>query len=117
MSHYPNVTKEDMINLAELAEQQKNQKAIKYKNRFLKHTHNKKLAENFEPVTEITYESEWYTKKLEKVFKKPDCEIGNKQKLVSVQVDTDYSEAENDNVWHLPIISLPSEVMRETLCG
>ena len=36
MSIHPNVTKEDMINLAKLAEQQINQKASQIKNRSLK---------------------------------------------------------------------------------
>ena len=38
MSFYPNVTEQDMINLSKLAEQEKNQRAIKIKNNFLKET-------------------------------------------------------------------------------
>ena len=40
-----------MINLAKLAEQQKNQRAVKYKNTLLKKTLDKSLADTFAPVT------------------------------------------------------------------
>ena len=40
-----------MIILRKLAEQQKNQRADKLKNRFLKQTHNVKIAESLSPVT------------------------------------------------------------------
>ena len=36
MSIYSNVTEQDLINLRKLAEQQKEQRALKLKNRFLK---------------------------------------------------------------------------------
>ena len=49
MRMYPNVTQQDLTNLGKLAEQQKNQRAIKIKNRILK-THDKKL-ENLSPIT------------------------------------------------------------------
>ena len=39
MSIYPNVTEEDMINLDKLAEQQKNQRAEKIKNKILQQSH------------------------------------------------------------------------------
>ena len=39
MSFYPNVTKEDMNDIVELSEQQKNQRADKIENRILKQTH------------------------------------------------------------------------------
>ena len=51
MSIYPNVTKEDLINLSKLAEQQKNQRTLKIENRILKQTHDIKLAESLSPVT------------------------------------------------------------------
>ena len=40
-----------MINLRRLAEQQKNQRAPKIKNRILKQTNDVKLAESFNPIT------------------------------------------------------------------
>ena len=39
MSIFSNVTKEDLTILRKLAEQQKNQRALKTKNRILKQTH------------------------------------------------------------------------------
>ena len=47
MSVYPNVTHQDLINLAKLAKQKKNQRAIKIKNRISKQTRGIKLTENF----------------------------------------------------------------------
>ena len=51
MSIYSNVTEKDMDNLRKLAEQQKEQRALKIKNRILKQTHNIKLAESLSPIT------------------------------------------------------------------
>ena len=51
MSIYSNVTEQGLINLRKLAEQQKNQRAIKIKNRILEKTHDKKLAESLSPLT------------------------------------------------------------------
>ena len=46
MKIYPNVFEEKLINLRKLAEEQKNQRALKIKNRILKQTHDIKLAES-----------------------------------------------------------------------
>ena len=51
MSIYSNVTQDDLTNLRNLAEQQKNQRALKIKNRILKQTHDKNLAESLSPIT------------------------------------------------------------------
>ena len=51
MSIYSNVSEQDLINLRNLAEQQKNQRAEKIKNRSLKKTHHIKLAELLPPIT------------------------------------------------------------------
>ena len=51
MSIYSNVTEQDLINLPKLAEQQKNQRALKIKNKILKQTLDKKLAESLSPIT------------------------------------------------------------------
>ena len=51
MSIYPNVTKEDLIILRKLAEQQKNQRALNTKIRILNQTHDIKLAEDLSPIT------------------------------------------------------------------
>ena len=42
MSIYPNAAQEDLFNLRKLAEQQKNQRALKIKSRNLKQTHDVK---------------------------------------------------------------------------
>ena len=51
MSIYSNVTEQDLINLRKLAQQQKEQRALKIKNRILKETHDVKLAESLSPIT------------------------------------------------------------------
>ena len=51
MSISSNVTEQDLINLRKLAQQQKEQRAEKIKNRILKQTHDKKLAESLSPIT------------------------------------------------------------------
>ena len=52
MSIYSNVTEQDLINLRKLAEEQKNQRALKIKNRTLKQTHDIKLTESLSPITD-----------------------------------------------------------------
>ena len=44
MSIYSNVTEQDLENLRKLAQQQKNQRAQKIKNRISKQTHDKKIS-------------------------------------------------------------------------
>ena len=51
MSIYSNVTEQCMINLRKLTEEQKNQRALKIKNRILKQTHDIKLAESLSPIS------------------------------------------------------------------
>ena len=51
MSIYSNVTEQDLDNLRKLANQQKNERAKKIKNRILKQTHDIKLAESLSPIT------------------------------------------------------------------
>ena len=49
MSSYSYVTDQDMISLRQLAEQQKNQRALKIKNRLLRQTHDTNLQKIFHP--------------------------------------------------------------------
>ena len=42
MSIYPNITEQDIVYLAKLAEQKENKRAINYRNKILKQTHEKK---------------------------------------------------------------------------
>ena len=51
MSIYSNVTEQDLIKLRKLAEQQRNDRALKIKNKILKQTHDIKLAEKLSPIT------------------------------------------------------------------
>ena len=46
-----NVAEQDLIILRKLAEQQREQRALKIKNRLLKQTHDLKLAESLSPIT------------------------------------------------------------------
>ena len=47
---YSNVTEQCLNTLRKLAEQQKNQRALKIKNRILKQTYDIKLAESLSPI-------------------------------------------------------------------
>ena len=76
MSIYSKVTQEDLDNLRKLAEQQKNQRAEKIKNRIIEKTHDKRLAESLSPITERLDEVNETTKKL---VKKSDVKDGNTQ--------------------------------------
>ena len=51
MSIYSNVSEKDLENLRKLADQQKNERELKIKNRILKQTHDVKLAESLSPIT------------------------------------------------------------------
>ena len=51
MSICSNVTEQNLIKSRKLAEQQNNRRAEKIKNRFLKQTHDVKIAESLRPIT------------------------------------------------------------------
>ena len=76
MSIYSNVSEEDLINLRKLAEQQKEQRAIKSKNSILKQTHDVKLAERLFPITKKLDTINESTKQLGEIVKKSDVEDG-----------------------------------------
>ena len=80
MSIYSNVTEEDLDNLRKLAEQQKEQRALKIKNRILKQTHDVKLAEFLSPITKKLEEINKSTKKIGKVIKESNSENENNQR-------------------------------------
>ena len=69
MSIYSNVTEQDLDNLRKLADQQKEQRALKIKNRILKQTHDLKLAESLSPITERLDKVKESTEKLGDVIK------------------------------------------------
>ena len=74
MSIYSNVTEKDLDNLGKFAEQQKEQRALKIKNRILKQTHDIKLAESLSPITTRLDEVKETTQKLGDVVKKSQPE-------------------------------------------
>ena len=51
MIFFSNISKQDLNNLRKSAEQQRNQRVEKIKNRILKQTHDFKLAESLSPIT------------------------------------------------------------------
>ena len=64
MSIYSNVTEQDLDNLRKLAQQQKNQRALKIKNRILKQTHDINLAESLRPINKKLEEVKESTQKI-----------------------------------------------------
>ena len=70
MSIYPNVTEQDLINLHRLAEQQKEQQALKIKNRILKQTHDIKLAESLSHITKKLDEVKESTQEVSEIIRK-----------------------------------------------
>ena len=81
MSIYFNVTEEDMNNLRKLAEQQKNQRALKIEIRMLKQTHDVKLTESLSPINKKLDKINETTKKLGDVIKESKLEIDNLKPL------------------------------------
>ena len=75
MSIYSNVTERDLINLHKLAEQKKNQRALKIKNTILKQTHDVKLAESLSPNIKKLDTLNESTKKLGNVFKQSNSKV------------------------------------------
>ena len=90
MSIYSNVTEQDLVNLRKLAEQQKNQRAEKIKNRILIQTHDVKLAESLSPITKQLKES---TKKVTEVINPSNSENENNQEIVPIEI-----ESEDENI-------------------
>ena len=110
MSIYSNVTEKDSDNLRKLAEQQRNERALKIKNRILKETHDVKLAESLSPITKLKKS----TKKISDVIKGSSSENEIIQELVPVEIE---SEDENiqTNIRALPNSSMFSDQMTKTL--
>ena len=69
MSIYSNVTEQDLIILRNLADQRKEQRALKIKNRILKQTHDIKSAESLSPITKKLDEVKVSTEKLGDIIK------------------------------------------------
>ena len=75
MSIYNNVTEDDLINLRKLAKQQKNERALKIKNRILKQTHDIKLAEKLSPITKKLDTINDSTKEISEVIKETNSKV------------------------------------------
>ena len=73
MNIYSHVTEQDLNILRKLAQQQKEQRAEKIKNRFLKQTYDIKLAESLSPITKKLDES---TEKLGEVINDSTQKLG-----------------------------------------
>ena len=110
-------TEQDLINLRKLAEQQKNQTALKNKNRILKQTHELKLTKSLSPITKKLDEVNKSTKKLGDVIKESNSENENIQEIVPVEIESDNSEGDtaNPNIRALPNSSLFSDLMTKSL--
>ena len=111
MSIYANVTAQDLDNLRKLAEQQKNQRALKIKNRVLKQTHDIKLAESPSPITKKLDET---TKNLSDIIKKSNSENEMIQETVPVEIEPE-DENIQTNLRALPNSSIFSDLMTKTL--
>ena len=68
MSIFSDITEQDLICLRKLAEQQKNQRPLKYENRILKQTHHIKIAESLSLITKNIDTINDSTKKLREVI-------------------------------------------------
>ena len=102
-----------MINLLKLAQQQKEQRALKIKNRILKQSRDIKLGESLSPFTKRLDKVNKSTKK-SKVIKESYSENANNQEIVTVENE---SEDENiqTNLRALPNSSMFSDQMTKTL--
>ena len=78
MSIHSNVTEKDLENLRKLADQQKNQRALKIKNRSLKQTHDIKLAESLSPITKKLDTINQITKEKGGVIEETNSEVDRK---------------------------------------
>ena len=84
MSICSNVTEQDLINLRKLADQQKEQRALKNRSKILKQTHDIKITESLSPITKKLDEVKKSTQELGDVNKNskpetPQLAIGNTQ--------------------------------------
>ena len=114
MSIYSNVTEKDLNNLRKLAEQQKEQRALEIKNRILKQTHDKKLAESLSPITKKLDEVNKSIKKVGDILKESNSENENNQEIVLVDIESEDDDIQT-NLRALPNSSMFSDQMTKTL--
>ena len=111
MSIYLNVTVQELINLSKLAEQQKEQRALKIKNKISKQTPDMKLAESLSPITK---KIDGTTKKLGDDIKKSKSENETNHEIVPVEIESE-DEKTQTNLRALPNSSIFSESMTKAL--
>ena len=75
MSIHSNVTEPDLINLRKVAEQQKNQRALKIRNKNLEQTNDVKLAEILSPITEKQDELNKSTQEVGDITKESNSKV------------------------------------------
>ena len=75
MSIYSNVNEQDLDHVRKLAQQQKEQRAPKIKNRILKQTHDFKLAESLSPITKKLDNINKSAKEIGEVFKETNSKV------------------------------------------
>ena len=83
MSIYSNITEKDLENLRKLAEQEKEQRALKIKNRIIKQTHDVKIAECLSPTTKKVDEVNKSTQKVGDIIKESNDE--NNKEIVTIE--------------------------------
>ena len=114
MSIYYNVTEQDLINLHKLAEQQKNQRALKIKSRILKQTHDVKLSETLSLITKKLEEVNKSTKKISEVIKESNSENAKNQEIAPVEIESEDKSIQT-KLRALPNSSIFSESISKTL--
>ena len=114
MSIYSNVTEQDLIHLRKLAQQQKEQRALKIRNKILKQTHDIKLAESLSPITKKLEEVNKSTKKVGDILKESNSENENNQEIVPVEIGSEDENIQTD-LRALPNSSMFSDQMTKTL--
>ena len=86
MSIFSNVTEEDLINLRKLAEQQKNQRALKNNKGISKQTHDVKLAECLSPITKNLSDVSESTQKIGELMIESISENENNKQIVNDEI-------------------------------
>ena len=90
MSVFSNVIEQDLINLRKLGDQQKEQRAIKFKIRILKQTHDRLLAESRSPITKLLDTINKSTQRLGEIVKEsntPQLAVENTHTALPIEKD------------------------------
>ena len=105
MSIYSNVTEQDLENLRKLANQQKNERAQKIRNKILKQTHDKKLSESLSPITKrLDLVENNKGEKIGELIKKSERETSQLAiENTQTQTETPQLPIENNPTAHQPV--------------